>query len=251
MRARRAIPSARPTSRARRGTLVLAASLATLLSGRALAQVQGTPWEGSQDQGAATPAAGDTNQVSFEFHPERSELTTPCEQIALIQTCQMFADGVPLDPGDYFDGYEYRDDDAISDLPGTRADESSTYLDHVEDDTTPYYQDSGGGIQGESNGTVVASTTTDTPRTGGGDRGFPRIADVLYKFEICAFCARGEDAGHYFGCLTWEFAKSAAEQAAGSPGTSRFTGTSDQPSEGFSAAVDRWAETHDFDLPGR
>ena len=59
----------------------------------------------------------------------------------------------------------------------------------------------------------------------------------------------GEDVGHYFGCITWEYTLTAADVAAGNPGTSTFTGTSQQPSAGHNAAVDQWSANHDFDFP--
>jgi hypothetical protein len=213
--------------------------------------VAGTPWGGSQDQGGGTPGAGDTNRVDIVFDPSKSELTTPCEEIVLIQTVQMCANGIPVDPGVYYDGFEYRDDDAIDDQPDTSGDETGTYVDHLEDASTPYYQASAGGpgSVGSSNGTSSNSSLVDAPATGGGNRGFDGLQTVKYKFETCAFCAKGEDAGHYFGCLLWEYTKTGADQAAGTPGTSTFTGTSNQPSPGFQAAVDQWAANHDFDLP--
>jgi hypothetical protein len=211
--------------------------------------VAGTPWSGSQDQGGATAAPGDTNRVDFVFDPSKSELTTPCEEIVLIQVAQICPNGIPVDPGTYHDGYEYRDDDAIDDQPDTSGDETGTFLDHVKGDTTPYYQDTGGGSVGSSNGHSTNSTTADAPSTSGGNRGFPSLTSVTMKFETCAFCRKGEDAGHYFGCITWEYTKTAGDQAAGTPGTSTFTGTSNQPSSGFTAAVDQWAANNDFDLP--
>lgn len=213
----------------------------------------GTPWEGSHDQGGGTPGAGDTNRVDIEFHPERSELTTPCEEIVLIQTIQMLANGIPVDPGDYYDGFDYRDDDTIDDDPNTSGDETGTYVDHLTDATTPYYQASagGGGAVGSSNGASTPSSIMDAPGTGGGDRGFNGLQKVTYVFETCAFCAKGEDAGHYFGCIKWEYTKTTTDQTAvpARPGTSKFTGTMDQPSQGFRDAADQWARNHDFDLP--
>jgi hypothetical protein len=211
--------------------------------------VDGTPWSGSQDQGGGTAAPGDTNRVDIVFDPSKSELTTPCEEIVLIQTSQTLANGIPVDPGTYSDSFDFQDADAIDDQPDTSGDETGTCVDSLEGDSTPYYQDTGGGSVGSSNGHSTNSSLGDEPSTSGGNRGFPSLTTVTDKFETCAFCAKGEDAGHYFGGITWEYTKTAGDQAAGTPGTSTFTGTSNQPSPGFTAAVDQWAANHDFDLP--
>ena len=205
----------------------------------------GTPWSGSSDQGGGTPRPGDTNRVDIVFDPDESELTTPCEEIVLIQTTQTCLDGVPVDPG-ALPGFEYQDMEAIDDLPETSGDEMGTSLDNLEGDTTPYYQDTGGGHNGDSNGHSTDSTLEDAPRypgLGGADN------ELKFKFETCAFCAEGEDVGHYFGCITWEYTLTAADVATGNPGTSTFTGTSQQPSAGHNAAVDQWSANHDFDFP--
>ncbi len=221
-----------------------------LLAAPMQAQVAGTPWSGSQDQGGGTAAPGDTNRVDIEFDPSKFDGSILCEKIVMIQTSQTIVDGVPVDPGAYSDTFDFQDADAIDDQDGTKGDETGTCVDSLEGDKTPYYQDTGGGSPGSSNSqSSTPSTLEDAPRTGGGNSSFPPLSKVVFKFETCAFCAEGEDAGRYYGCILWEYTKTAADQAGGTPGTSKFTGTSGQPSPGFTAAVDQWADNHDFDLP--
>ena len=226
------------------GILLLAAPV------QAQGVVAGTPWSGSQDQGGATPAPGDTNGVNIVFDPSQYEPRILCDQIVMIQVAQICADGKPLDPGLYHDGYDSQDPDSIDDQPDTAEDETGAHVDSVEGDETPYYQDTGVGSPGSSSGqSSTPSTLGDAPRTSGGNSSFPPLSTVTFKFETCAFCAKGEDAGQYFGCILWEYTKTAADQAGGTPGTSTFTGTTSQPSPGFTAAVDQWTANHDFDLP--
>lgn len=214
------------------------------------------PFRGSRDQGASTPAPGDTNRVDLSFDPRLSTLVTPCEDIRFIQVMQILVNGVPVNPEDFAPGpFEGRDNRSIDDDPGTESDESAMHVDRLRGRDEPYYGGNGAGTgnasPGSSGNTDADSTLRDTPRAGAGDSrmGEATTDEVVYLFETCAFCADGQDAGCFFECILWEYRMTRADVAAGSPGTSTITGRSPSPSPGFGRAVRLWVQENNFDLP--
>lgn len=217
---------------------------------------EGDPFGGTQDGGSGTPAAGDDNRIDVEYDPTKSEVSSPCDSIYFIQTVQILVDGDPVNPGDLVTAWEYRD-------PATQDD--STHVDRIPAGTTPYYGGNGAGTGSSSPGNhggggSTSGTMTDVPFVhddffgpGGADDAQGNdfdASEIVFKFEVCAFCAAGEDVGQFFDCLTWEYRKTDADVAAGSDGTSAVTGGSSQPSQGFQDTVQAWDDVHeDFNLP--
>lgn len=212
-----------------------------------------SPYRQTQDSGKYTAAATDSNHIRIVFTTTESDSATPCERIDLVQVIQMFADGNPIKPGTYFNGFGYRDPTALDDDPNTAENESGIYVDHTKKaDGTPWGKpgynapNQGPGTPGAKNGTTSNSDIEDAPQTGGGDNGFrsPTNAggyqSVRYEFEVCAYCAKGHDCPDYFECITWVYEKTAADQAAGRSGRSRVTGQSNGPSAKFKKAVGKF-----------
>ena len=213
------------------------------------------------------------NRIVIRFDPTTSESISPCERIQFIQTVQILIDGEAVDPGDFYSDWEYRDNTALDDDPGTPENEASTHVDRLKGKSTPFYGGNGAGTGSSSPGSTAGggtpATMDDTPfapdtwfAPGGFDRdggpGPPPVPggndwnanEIVFRFEACAFCECGDDAGQYFGCLTWEYRRTRAEVAAGTPGTATITGQADAPSQPFLDAVERWCDTNNYD-PGQ
>lgn len=231
--------------------------------------LEGTPYEETQDMGAATPAdATDTNRIDIVFDPEKSRKVTPCEKIVFIQAIQMFVDGNPVDPGDYNGSWEWRDLTVINDLEETEEDEQGTYIDSpAEDEIDPYTNGDGEdrtkgydfGDFGSSNSECKEATWYDRPtiiddrfRPGGDDAAAGNdwdASEIRERFETCAFCAEGEDAGKFFECLLWEVKRTQEDMAGGRRGEAKVIGVSEHPSEGFKRALETWVNVKHFNLP--
>ena len=207
--------------------------------------------------GSTTGGGGDSRNISITFDPSRSEKVTPCERIQFIQTCQILVDGVAVDPGDFFAGWEYRDNTALEDDPATEADETGTFVDHLEGATAPYYP---GAVPGSSNGTNSPATMGDQPcapngwfAPGGFDATGPPSGndfdadEIKFRFETCAYCECGDDAGEFFECLIWEYTRTRADVAAGNLGRSTILSVTSGPSATLVRAFERWCSSNNFD----
>jgi len=118
----------------------------------------------------------------------------------------------------------------------------------------PYYNgdDKGkdAGEQGKHN-TTKNATMTDSPRCGDSTFGNltkrmgKDVKKVMLDFETCAFCAEGEDAGKFYGCVKWTY-----EQEKEKKGESKSGGTSKEPKgRKYNEAVKKWGDNHGFRLP--
>lgn len=125
--------------------------------GCAPVEATANPNEGS------TESADDSNRVKLVFDPDESDDVTKCEIIGQVQVIQMFADGKPKKPGDYYAGFSYRDVAAL---------DNGTYVDHLPAHTSPDYQSAAAGSHGKKNGGSVKVVLHDAPNTVGGDKGF-------------------------------------------------------------------------------
>jgi hypothetical protein len=168
-------------------------------------------------------AAATGNKIDFTFDPSTTSPKPKCDQIAIVQVLQMTADGTAMKPGTYFSGFKPRDAIALAD--GRYIDSSSSGTPAA----SPYYTwDTG--TEGSSNGASSNSTCSDTPDTGGGDKGFKSEAaksgwsTVLYKFETFGYCAKGTDCGKWYEGVSWTYTKTADDAKAGKVGVSAKTG---------------------------
>ena len=217
-----------------------------------------TPFGGSR-----TGAGGASNRIDINFDPRSTSDACPCERIRFIQVMQILVDGIPVDPGDLWNDWEYRDNTALDDDPDTPEDETGVHVDRVPGRTQPYYGGNGAGTGsstvGQCNGTSTPGTMVDLPfmpdgyfQPGGPDAALGGDWDadeIVFKFETCAFCEAGEQVGRYFECVNWTYTRTKADVASGSPGRAAIEGTETGPSKAFTKAAQRWAETNNFDLP--
>lgn len=178
------------------------------------------------------------NTIELEFEPSAE---VDCDKIVFAQTLHLVfldADGNEMEfqPGDYFDGWKYRDDDAGSD---------GTHIDHLSTEADPYYngddvpEDSG--TQGHNNESGSQNATmSDSPSTNG--HWPPGKTKARWEFETCVMCAAGDQAGTVYGCITWEL----NEMQGMEPGTVNVTSGADlqSPSTGWQEAMDRFDENH-------
>jgi len=201
-----------------------------------------TPTDGSSTTG---------NNISIEFDPATSKKVTKCEKIVFIQTVQKFADDVPVLPGEFYSGWKYKDDDCLKDgdLKGLR-------VDYLKGEKTPYYNDPEGtgtssyGTVGKKNGDTGKATMGDAPDSRGSDKGFYNkdsnpdgYKKITTKFETFAYCAKGPDCGKWYEGITWVHTQTSSDAGAG---TSKISGPSADPSEGFKKAFAKWNERYTF-----
>jgi hypothetical protein len=216
------------------------------------------PFDFSKDRGRHNSNPEETaNEVLITFDPAGAAGVGNCEEIVIIQTVQTLVDGKPVRPRDYStrpsdlmaDGY------STDDLPATGGvDETGT---HVDSKWLPSAHGSTPGRKTPAGTTAAGlplpaeeadATLEDPPLAEGGDRGFRNAKNpngygkVLLRFESCAYCERGQDAGKFYGCLLWEHERSAEEAEKSAKGRSRFTGQADAPSDGFKDAYRRFRQ---------
>ncbi|HMS82444.1 MAG TPA: hypothetical protein PKD12_02190 [Nitrospira sp.] len=184
------------------------------------------------------------NGFDITFDPSTTTPRPQANEIQFIQSIQMTADGTAMNPGTYYSRFAYRDPTAISD---------STYIDHLASFRTPYLAENGHGTAGFSNsGSTGNATFHDAPNTGGGDRGFKTSANptgwntVVYNFQTLAFATVGTDCGTWYDGIGWTYTKTAADQVAGSNGTSSGFASLLGPSASTQAAFDRFNSVKGF-----
>jgi len=169
------------------------------------------------------------NRIDFTFDPSTSSPKPQCDEIVIIQSIQMTADGAAINPGSYYTPWKCRDAVALN---------NSTYIDHDCACVTPYYTYCFNGTPGASDGVTKNATSIDAPSTGGGDKGFKSASNptgwqqVVYRFETYAFCAAGADCGIWYDGIQWNYTKTDADSAAGRTGTSSATGSLSPPGPG-------------------
>ncbi|MEL7445152.1 MAG: hypothetical protein AAGK02_04980 [Pseudomonadota bacterium] len=218
-----------------------------------------TPFEGT-----TTGRGGRSNRIDITFDPAKSEAGCPCERVRFIQVMQILIDGTPVDAGDLYGPWEYRDNTALDDDPETEKDETSTHVDRLPGRKEPYYGGNGAGtgasVVGSCNGTTTRATMQDVPNIpnawfapGGGDSVSGNdwnANEIVFEFEACAFCEAGERVGQFMECVKWVYRRTAADVAAGNRGTAEVTGTASKPSKAYDRAVKQWIDARNFDLPG-
>jgi hypothetical protein len=187
----------------------------------------GTPRSGdeptAEDQNQQEPqtSIGATtagNRIDFDFDPSTSVPKPKCDEIVIIQSIQMNADGAPILPGSWYTPWKCRDAVALA---------GATYIDHDCPCNTPYYTYCFNGTAGSSNGVTVHATSVDAPdATGGGDKGFRSAANptgwtnLTWSFETYAFCAGGPECGTWYDGVRWDYKKTDADNTAGRHGAS-------------------------------
>jgi hypothetical protein len=205
------------------------------------------PWEGSKDRGQYTEVTPRlTNSVRIVFDPANAGWPVSCEEIVIIQTVQNWANGVPIRPEAYENkpvGQNAGDRD-IDDLPGTPdVNETGSYID-APLGIPPSSQPGSLSPNGALPNVPTPAELEDGPEIGGGDFKFKSPANphgwdvITWLFESCAYCIRGDDTGKFFGCLKWNYTRTAEQAAKGEMGDAIFTGQRDKPSAGFRAAFD-------------
>ncbi len=234
------------------------------------------------------------NRIDIKYTPDAN--AGRCEKIVFIQVVKRTGtrtgpDGklgtsddvaVPLKPSDFenFEGARRIDRWTIE--------EEGKSVDRHSDGTEPYY---GGGTSSkpsilENGGTEESTpgsdgdnpkpaTMTDSPHTD--EDNWPSgISRLTREFETAAICAKGENEGHVFGVVRWEFEKVKRKTATVSiTAVSTVTGPPDsavevmlpdgrisrtypvysldargQPSDNFWKAVRLWIANHKFALSG-
>lgn len=194
------------------------------------------------------------NEINIEFDPEKSEKAEECKRIVFVQTVQKVADGKPIMPGEYYEPWKYKDDDALTD-----GEEKGLRVDYLKGEKTPYYNDpqntgsSPYGDVGSTNGESTKATMGDGPNTGGGDNGFydedsnPDGYHVVRTvFETFAMCAEGPDCGKYYEGIRWNHIKTYEDQKAGNKGQSHIVGYPTEPTAGFKKALKKWLDRYGF-----
>ncbi len=204
------------------------------------------PWSESRDRGRhddSTPPP--TNSVRLVFDPAAPGLAVACDEIIIIQTVQNWANGVPIRPDAYENTPVGRNagERDIDDLANTAVNEAGTYVDAplgIPPASQPGSLNPAGVLPNAS----TPSELEDGPEIGGGDFGFkspgnPHGWDVItWLFESCAYCIRGPDTGKFYGCLTWNYTRTADDAANGRMGNAVITGQSAGPSDGYRRAFD-------------
>ncbi len=220
------------------------------------------PYSRSKDEGEhQTPPGTLPNEVSIIFSPGDSTKCNACDSIVLIQTVQMFVDGQRIRPDNYSNLVfsQVAETWTIPDQPGTpNTNENGTYLDSPGAPST-HGSTAGSKVPGHTTSsgidvplTNADATLIDPPMAEGGNRRFKSPGNpngyqtVVWKFETCAFCERGADAGKFYECITWEHTRTAADAAANpsKKGKSEFKGQSDAPTDGYKAAYQKFKQLY-------
>jgi hypothetical protein len=175
-------------------------------------------------------ASTTANRIDFTFDPTTSTPKPNCDEIVIIQSIQMNADGAPILPGTWYSPWKCRDAVCLAD---------TTYIDHDCACTTPYYTYCFNGTPGASDGVTRNATSVDRPdATAGGDKRFRSPAnptgwtDITWTFETYAFCAAGAECGTWYDGVSWYYKKTDADNTAGRNGTSNATASLSPPSPG-------------------
>jgi hypothetical protein len=199
-----------------------------------------------QEEQTAMTGGTSGNRIDFSFDPRTTSPKPQCDEIVIVQTIQMTADGTPIFPGTYYNPWKCRDVAAISD---------GTYVDHPAcSSATPYYTYSANGTPGSSNSVTTNATAFDAPLTGGGDKGFQSPSNptgwltVSYNFETYGFCAAGSQCGNWYEGIQWNYTKTATDHTAGRNGASTTTANLLPPGPGSRAvqAFDKFNKAKGF-----
>jgi hypothetical protein len=103
------------------------------------------------------------------------------------------------------------------------------WIDHLEHEKTPDYQQGRGNGEKTSSGSRKASIA-DTPNIGDDTVKGPFNAStnptgwktVHFDFFTYAWCMQGSDCGKWYEGVKWQYEKTAAEQKAGGTGASKI-----------------------------
>jgi hypothetical protein len=170
------------------------------------------------------------NRIDFTFGPTTSAPKPQCDEIVIIQSIQMTADGSPIIPGAWYSPWKCRDAVALAE---------ATYIDHDCPCTTPYYTYCFNGTAGASDGVTRNATSVDAPdATYGGDKGFRHPSNptgwqtLTWHFETYAFCAAGTECGTWYDGVAWNYTKTDADNMAGRNGLSTATASLTPPGPG-------------------
>jgi len=206
------------------------------------------PWKESKDRGRhnRSEVPVPTNAVHLAFDPAAAGQRIRCDEIVIIQSVQSWANRVPIRPEAYEDrpvGHNAADRD-IDDLPETPGvNETGTYID-APLGIPPSSQPGSLNPAGALPNVATPAELEDDPEIGGGDFGFKSRTNpygwdvVTWLFESCAYCIGGPDTGKFFGCLLWNYTRTATDAADGKPGNAVFTGQTTKPGAGYRKAFD-------------
>jgi hypothetical protein len=163
--------------------------------------------------------------VELAFSPKAS---VTCEDIGWIQAAQVVdSDGESI--------YRYTKGTAEGDARRTPL---QWIIDRRDGAPSPFYGfvKKGGGVAADPGLTKVGGLTKADPVALLKD--FPTIeGEMVAKFESCAVCRGGTDAGRVFGCASWGFTGYADKTAKLHPAS-----FSSKPSAKFNAAATKWNE---------
>lgn len=182
-------------------------------------------------------------KIDIEFDPATSTKVTTCDEIVHTQVTKLLVDGVETKPGDYYSGYKFRDATLTDAL---------WHVDHLSTETSPDYQQ-GSGV-GSKNGATKKATFSDTPGTGGGDKGFYHpttntggIKKFNPKFVAFAWCMKGTDCPKFYEGMSWEFVKTWENQRDGDAGASTVTSSNiDTPPTTFTDAFKKFNKVKSY-----
>lgn len=177
-----------------------------------------------------------------------------CKKIVFIQVIHqkaVFADGSSsyYNPSDSSPDWSYQNNDAVD----------GHVVDTLNGERDPYYNGDDKGSdnsagQGEHGSPSKNSTIADRPRVSESEftnlekKYSKPVSKVVYEFEVCAFCAEGEDAGKFYGCMAWAYEQEKGKGDAGGKASQPGT-TNSNPSEPFEKALAKWSKNHGFNLP--
>lgn len=200
---------------------------------------------------SATKSAGEDsktkdNRIDIVFDPDNSTKVTSCDKIVHVQFIRITVDGTVTKPGDFVGAFKYRD--AVMTKDGW-------WIDHLQKETTPDYQQGTGNGRKTSSGSQKASIV-DVPNIGDDTVLGPYDATtnpggwktVHFEFQTFAWCMQGTDCGKWYEGVTWQYDKSAAQQKAGQTGASTILdkNVSPPPSAGQIEAFDLFNKKKGF-----
>jgi hypothetical protein len=193
--------------------------------------------------------------ITVQFDPSLACEIKACDAIRLIQVAQdvgiqgdtlavllpgtdTYPDGVSRDStrtssGFFVDAFAF-----IDNKPDAAAERDPYY----NGDDRPFdLRTTVGFVRGD---TTNISRFSDRPRASD-TRYPPNITRRVKRFEVCALCSKGEEAGRYYGRFTWRWSR----QKGGTSVVDSVQTSRDQPSSMFLDALTLWASKRRFTTP--
>ena len=191
-------------------------------------------------------------RIDLTYVPICAEKCTKIVFIQVVCPKVVFADGTSSyfeHQSDSSNTYSFMDADEVD--GGKKC-----VVDYLQGENDPYYNGDDNedhGAQGK-HGISRNATMSDRPRFSESEftnieaKYGKQVSKLIYEFEVCVFCAEGEDAGKFYGCMEWSYEQEKGEGSdngeASQPGT-----TAHEPSKKFKEALKKWSDNHGFNLP--